>query len=116
MICGDFNACCGMLWDQSEENIPRQVVDEVKNEYGEMLIEFMHEGSAIGLSFVNGQRGHSVDAFTYISIVEVYTSVVDYCLVFCEDLCQVSNSVVKSMLSCQVEASGECKPYELLHA
>ena len=50
----------------------------------------------LGLYFVNGRRGS--DAFT--CILSRGSSVVDYCMIFREDLPRISNFVVKSMSEC----------------
>ena len=66
----------------------------VKNEQGEMLVECMKSS---GLCFVNGRRG--VDEFTCIS--STGRSVVDYCLVLFEELANMENFMVRTMLQCE---------------
>ena len=89
VLCGDFNARCGGLRDVDGEMLDRCSVDMVKNEQGEMLVECM---KSTGLCFVNGRQGP--DEFTCIS--SKGRSVVDYCLVPCEEVANVENFIVRT--------------------
>ena len=90
VICGDFNSRCGCLKDVDGNIVPRSVIDEVNTEQGEALVSFLRSS---GLCLVNERVGQ--DNFTCIS--SKGCSVVDYCLVFQEDLNMVSQFQVKTM-------------------
>ena len=90
VICGDFNSRCGCLKDVDGDIVLRNVIDEVKTEQGEVLVTFLR---SFGLCLVNGRVGQ--DNFTCIS--SKGCSVVDYCLVFQEDLNMVSQFQGKTM-------------------
>ena len=62
VVCGDFNSRCGSLKDACGDDVPRKVIDEVKTEQGEALINFLRSS---GLCLVNGRVGQ--DNFTCIS-------------------------------------------------
>ena len=94
VLCGDFNARCGGLRDLDDENVDRCSVDMVNNDQGEMLVECM---KSTGLCFVNGRQG--ADEFTCIS--SKGRSVVDYCLVPCEELSNTKNFMVRTMSQCE---------------
>ena len=96
VICGDFNSRCGCLKDVDGDIVPRNVIDEVKTEQGEALVSFLRSS---GLCLVNERVGQ--DNFTCIS--SKGCSVVDYCLVFQEDLNMVSQFQVKKMSECEEE-------------
>ncbi|MDA8002939.1 MAG: hypothetical protein MPL62_16775, partial [Alphaproteobacteria bacterium] len=94
VICGDFNARCGGLRDVDDEREDRCIVDMVKNEQGEMLVECMR---STGLCFVSGRKG--ADEFTCIS--SKGRSVVDYCLVPFDELANIDNFMVRTMSQCE---------------
>ena len=75
MMCGDFNARCRMLEVECEGLLNRKVIDEVKNNQGEMFVDFLRSVN-MGVA-VNGRKGK--DAFTCVS--DKGCSVVDYCMV-----------------------------------
>ena len=94
VICGDFNARCGGLRDVDDEREDRCIVDMVKNEQGEMLVECMR---STGLCFVSGRKG--ADEFTCIS--SKGRSVVDYCLVPFDELANIDDFMVRTMSQCE---------------
>ena len=74
----------------------RKVVDESKNSQGEALIDFLR---GMKMTVVNGRKGK--DVFTCVS--EKGCSVVDYCIVGCEDFDVVKNFMVTTMSESMVE-------------
>ena len=77
IMCGDFNARCGMLEMECEGLPNRKVIDEVKNNQGEMFVDFLR---SVNMGVVNGRKGK--DAFACVS--GKGCSVVDYCFVRAE--------------------------------
>ena len=61
--------------DAAGDNFPRNVIDDVKTEQGEALVDFLRSS---GLCLVNGRMGQ--DNFT--CILGKGCLVVDYCMVF----------------------------------
>ena len=96
VICGDFNARCGELCDMDGSQVGRSCVDMEKNGQGELLGDCMWSS---GLVFVNGRQ--SIDQFTCIS--SRGSSVVDHCLVPEDELMDIHNFVVKTILQCEEE-------------
>ena len=77
IMCGDFNARCGML-EMEYEGLPnRKVIDEVKNNQGEMFVDFLR---SVNMVVVNQRKG--MHAFTCVS--GKGCSVVDYGIVGAE--------------------------------
>ena len=103
VLCGDFNARCGYL---QEGTIPRTTIDGTKNEQGEALVEFLKEA---GLCLVNGRKGE--DNFTCIS--GKGSSVVDFCIVYEDDLNLISKFQVKTMSECELLEDNNCAPLRI---
>ena len=74
----------------------RKVVDESKNSQGGALVDFLR---GMKMTVVNGRKGK--DVFTCVS--EKGCSVVDYCIVGCEDFDVIKNFMVTTMLDSIVE-------------
>ena len=89
LLCGDFNARCGCV-EEVEGLGDRQSEDQVINEQGRALLDFTR---SLGLCVANGRAGSG--DFTCIS--SKGCSVVDYCLLFKDDLGVVSNFKVVTM-------------------
>jgi hypothetical protein len=76
IIAGDLNCRIGKDLDYIPEidNVPsRRVLDEVTNQHGRSLIEFLHESN---MCILNGRFNEKEDGFTSISTKG--TAVVDY--------------------------------------
>ena len=77
IVCGDFNARCGILEDTSKVDSPsiteRKVLDKVTNQHGKELVSSL---KALDLCITNGRFNPSDDGFTSISCRGM--SVVDY--------------------------------------
>ena len=99
-MCGDFNARCGMLGMESEGLPNKKVIDEVKNNQGEMFVDFLR---SVNMGVVNGRKGK--DTFTCVS--GKGCSVVDYCIVGAESFDLIDNFRVVTMLECIDEM--QCK-------
>ena len=89
LLCGDFNARCGCV-EEVEGLGDRQSEDQVINEQGRALLDFTR---SLGLCVANGRAGSG--DFTCIS--SKGCSVVDYCLLFKDDLGVVLNFKVVTM-------------------
>lgn len=82
-VCGDFNSRCGDLEDficGVDSLPPRDVIDFVKNSYGELFIDFLINTN---MCMLNGRNCIKND-FTSISVKG--TAVVDYCVTSHENL------------------------------
>ena len=89
ILCGDFNARCGNM-DEAEGVACRVSEDQVINEQGRMMVDWTR---SLGLCMVNGRVGSG--DFTCVS--PKGSSVVDYCLLFKDDLEVISDFEVVSM-------------------
>ena len=102
VLCGDFNVRCGRL-DRECEGLPsRNVIDEVKNSQGEVLVDFL---SSVNMAVVNGRKGR--DAFACVS--SKGCSVVDYCIVGVDHFDLIDNFKVSTMSECieEMQCSGD---------
>ena len=93
IMCGDFNARCSLLEMECECLPNRKVIDEVKNNQGEMFVDFLR---SVNMGVVNGRKGK--DAFTCVS--GKGCSVLDYCIVGAEYCDLINNFRVVTMLEC----------------
>ena len=102
IMCGDFNARCGLLEMECECLPNRKVIDEVKNNQGEMFVDFLR---SVNMGVVNGRKGK--DAFTCVS--GKGCSVLDYCIVGAEYFGLINNFRVVTMLECinEMRCKGE---------
>ena len=75
MVCGDFNARCGNLQEESNEDRfpPRIVLDTTCNKNGRTFTDFLD------LCMLNGRFATQYDGFTPVSAKGL--AVVDYCVV-----------------------------------
>ena len=77
--------------EMHSEGMPaRRVVGVMKNNQGEAFVDFLR---GVEMTVVNGREGR--DAFTCVS--EKGCSVVDYCIVGCDDFELVENFAVTTM-------------------
>ena len=100
LLCGDFNARCGCV-EEVEGLGDRQSEDQVINEQGRVLLDFTR---SLGLCVANSRAGSG--DFTCIS--SRGRSVVDYCLLFKDDLGVISNFKVVSMAEFVDAYHAEC--------
>ncbi|CAG2201726.1 unnamed protein product [Mytilus edulis] len=97
-LCGDFNSRIGNMDDfiTGIDNLTkRNVIDFTVNSYGEIFNDFLTNAS---LCLLNG-RNYIHNDFTSISTKG--SSVVDYCIVPYENLCQYKNfEVIRASVLC----------------
>ena len=95
VICGDLNARCGYEVDLHEDYVgiihSRKSIYEVKNQSGDMLLQFLRDCK---LCMVNGRSGK--DNFTCV-LSPKGRSVVDYCIVECDYFYNVTNFSVTTL-------------------
>jgi len=92
-ICGDFNARCGNIQDFIEgvDNVQiRNVIDDVSNRNGDLLIEFLVD---CNMCMLNGRTG----SHDFTNISSKGKSVVDYTLTPHEQICDVVDFRVHTM-------------------
>ena len=107
--CGDFNARCGDSSDfiKGIDNLPlRSVIAYSHNAYSEMFIDFLIN---VNCCIVNGRNSVHND-LTFVSPLSC--SVVDYCLMPYENLCNISIfSVIRaSKLATDAGVIGQVNP------
>ena len=114
MVCGDFNCRTGKMQDTLTDVDciqPRDILDEQKNNFGELFMEFLNDSK---LCMLNGRISKQHNNFTSIS--PKGKAVVDYMLTFhdCLDNCRsfkvstMSDVIEKHQL--QNLISEQCKP------
>ena len=115
-VCGDFNGRIGNEKDYVEdmdELPPRQVVDDVKNKLGDVLLEFLTD---LKFCVLNGRVGQEGNSNKFTCIRGRGKSVVDYVLVpqsgidKCNDFAVHTPSELIDMLDLQSSISTHCKP------
>ena len=101
-MCGDFNARCGMLEMECEGLANRKVIDEVKNNQGEMFVDFLR---SVNMEVVNGRKRKGA----FICVSGKGCSVVNYCIVGAEYFGLIDNFRVVTMLECinEMKCKGE---------
>ena len=87
---------CGGLRDVDGEMVDRCNVDMVKNKQGEMLVECMKRAQVYALSMIDRDQ-----MSLPVSPVKDDRSMVDYCLVPCEEVANVENFIVRTMSHCE---------------
>jgi exonuclease III len=105
LICGDLNSRTGNMSDIIEnvdQLIPRSNVDNVVNQHGKALIEFLHESC---YCILNGRKGPMSDHSTYMSTRG--SSVVDYFL--------IPQQLFNNCTSLSIQSSTELVDYYNLH-
>ena len=114
LICGDLNSRTGSMKDYIEDidKIPhRNAIDEVKNNHGESLCEFLMESK---MCIVNGRITPEYDNFTSTSVRG--RAVVDYILVphmsleTCTECHVYTSNELVEMFNMQSIVSDRCKP------
>ena len=114
LICGDFNCRTGRLQDaiiDIDDIQCRDILDEQKNNFGEIFIDFLHDAK---LCMLNGRVNRENNNYTSISTKG--KAVVDYMLTFhdCLDKCKLFNVITMSdiieELNIQSIISERCKP------
>ena len=114
LVCGDFNCRTGRLQDvimDIDDVTSRDILDEQKNNFGEILIDFLHDAK---LFMLNGRV--SKENNNYTSISTRGKAVVDYMLTFhdCLDKCKFFNVITMNEIIEKVNVqsliSERCKP------
>ena len=95
-VCGDFNSRTSNLEDfiPGIDDIPeRHVVDFTSNKYGQHFCDFLIDANCC---ILNGRQNSIKNSYTFVSPVQG-SSVVDYCVVPYEQLCNFDSFKVRSM-------------------
>ena len=95
-VCGDFNSRTSNLDDfiAGIDDIPeRHVVDFTQNKYGQHFCEFLIDANCC---ILNGRQNSIKNSYTFVSPSQG-SSVVDYCVVPYEQLCNFDSFNVQSM-------------------